>query len=190
MDTLFFLLTALALLATLIALPVTLVTRHFALARVLLGGMLVWLAVYIALLGFAWFTPATVRQPGQEVCFDEMCFSVTQANRVSTTHGTTVTVTVQLRNASLRTAQKPDSPILQLVDGQGRIYQPSSDGEQPVWSQKLQPGETQVRALVFKLLTSASNPVLTVTEGSFPAPLIIGSVNSPFHKPPELLLFP
>lgn len=191
MATLFFLLTTLALIGTLIVSPIALVQRRLAMARLVAGGMLVWLVVYGALLfGFAWFTPQTILVSGQEHCFDEMCFAVTRANSVATAQANTITVTLRLRNAALHTAQKPDHPDAYLVDQRGKSYQPSAAGQQPVWDQQLPAGTMQERTLSFVVPAHINVPYLIVTEGSFPAPLIIGNENSPFHKKTEFRLFP
>ncbi len=190
MSTLIFLLTVLALFSTLIALPIVLFQRRLDLARIIGGGMLAWLIIYTALLfGFAWFSPQTILNQGQEECFDDMCFSVTQARFAAATQGSELIVTLQLRNAALRTAEKPDHPAAYLVDQQGKTYQPSSTGQQPVWDQQLLSGETQQRTLIFPISAMSSSPFLVVTEGSFPTPLIIGDNNSPFHRKTEFRLF-
>jgi hypothetical protein len=141
-----------------------------------------------------------VLEPHQERCFDEMCFSVLQAmtqstvgnrEQMQTAQGLYYVVTVQLRNASQRTAQKPDHPAFFLDDGQGGHYPPSQGaqhalGQQPVWDARLQPGETQARTLVFDapktFLQQSPQPRLGITEGSWPTPLIIGDENSPWHQ--------
>jgi hypothetical protein len=191
MNTLVFLLTLLVLVGALVAAPVTLFQKRSSLARRIGLGMLAWLGVYVALLlGFAWLTPQEYLNLKQEKCFDEMCFSVTQATRVATPQGTTVTIMLQLRNAALRSAQKPDSPVAVLVDGQGHAYQLSAMSQHPVWAQQLQPGETQDRALIFQIPATVTTVFLEITEGSFPSQVIIGSENSPWHEHPRFRLFP
>src|SRR6185437_16010021 len=108
-------------------------------------------------------TAQQVLDAHQERCFDEMCFSVPQSmtqstvdngEQTQTAQGLYYVVTVQLRNASQRTAQKPDHPAFFLDDGRGSHYLPSQStqqalGQQPVWDARLQPGEAQSRTLVF-----------------------------------------
>jgi Domain of unknown function (DUF4352) len=201
LGTLLFLVTVVGALGVLIALVYGKFTRRRRLIRVLLIGAAVWLAAYSTLLVCtSLLTPQQVLEAHQHRCFDEMCFSVLQATTQSTVgageqtqtaQGLYYVVNVQLRNASQRTAQKPDHPEFFLDDGQGHQYQPSQVaqqtlGQQPVWDARLQPGETQSRPLVFdapaNLLHQSPLPRLGITEGSWPTPLIIGDENSPWHQ--------
>jgi hypothetical protein len=201
LGTLLFLTTVVGALGVVIAIVYGAFTRRRRLIRVLLITSAIWLALYIALLvGASLLTPQQVLQAHQERCFDEMCFSVLHATTQSTVgageqtqtaQGLYYVVTVQLRNASQRTAQKPDHPAFFLDDGHEHQYQPSQVaqqalGQQPVWDARLQPGETQSRPLVFdapaNLLQRSPLPRLGITEGSWPTPLIIGDENSPWHQ--------
>jgi hypothetical protein len=201
LGTLLFLASVVGALGVVIALLYGALTRQGRLIRVVLISAAVWLAVYSAMLiGASLLTPQRVLEPRQERCFDEMCFSVLQATTQPTVgdgehtqaaHGRYYVVTVQLRNASQRTAQKPDHPAFFLDDGRGRHYLPSQAaqqalGQQPVWDARLQPGETQPRTLVVdapaNLLQQSPLPRLGITEGSWPTPLIIGDENSPWHR--------
>jgi hypothetical protein len=174
------------------------VRRRRRLARSVLLASLLWVVVYGALLiGTSLVTPQQILAEGQERCFDEMCFSITQAVTQPTLgtgtqpRGTFYVVTMQLRNASRRVAQKPDHPTFFLDDAQGKHYLPSPSGQQafgqqPTWETRLQPGETQARLLVFdapaSLQLQTPQPRLGITEGSWPTPLIIGDENSPWHQ--------
>jgi Domain of unknown function (DUF4352) len=200
-GTLIFLATVVGLLGALLLLGYAVVRRQGRLARIVLLISLLWLVVYGALLvGVSLLTPQRVLEQSQERCFDEMCFSVTQAVTQSTLGiGTQkqqaqdmfYVVTVQLRNASQRVAQKPDRPAFVLDDAHGRLYSPSSRGQQavgqrPTWETRLQPGEKQERTLVFDAPASfqqqTPQPRLGITEGRWPTPLIIGDENSPWHR--------
>lgn len=201
LGTLLFLVSVVGALGVLIALVYGVFSRQSRLIRVLLISGSVWLVVYSVLLVVAsLLTPQQVLESHQERCFDEMCFSVLQATTQSTVgngeqtqtaQGQFYVVTVQLRNASQRTAQKPDHPAFFLDDGQGRHFPPSQAaqqtlGQQPIWDARLQPGETQSRTLVFdapaNLLQQSAQPRLGIAEGSWPTPLIIGDENSPWHQ--------
>jgi hypothetical protein len=201
LGTLMFLVSVVGALGVLIALVYGAFTRRFRLIRILLITTATWLALYSVLLaGASLLTPQQVLEAHQERCFDEMCFSVLQATAQSTVsngaqaqtaQGLYYVVTVQLRNASQRTAQKPDHPAFFLDDGQGHHYQPSQVaqqalGQQPVWDARLQAGERQSRTLVFDapvdLVQQSPLPRLGITEGSWPTPLIIGDENGPWHQ--------
>ncbi|HEY1391094.1 MAG TPA: DUF4352 domain-containing protein [Ktedonobacterales bacterium] len=207
LGTLLFLVSLVGALSVLMALVYGVFTRRRQLIRVLLTGAAIWLAVYTFLLVSAsLFTPQPVLEAHQERCFDEMCFSVLNAATQATVgdgeqaqaaQGLYYAVTVQLRNASQRTAQKPDHPAFFLDDGRGHQYQLSPTaqqalGQQPVWDTRLQPGERQSRPLVFdasaNLLHQSPQPRLGITEGSWPTPLIIGDENSPLHQVTEIQL--
>jgi Domain of unknown function (DUF4352) len=200
LGTVIFLASIVGALGVLIALLYGALTRRGRLMRVVLISAAVWFAVYsVLLVGASLLTPQQVLEAHHERCFDEMCFSVLQATTLSSVRdgeqaqaaqGLYYDVTVQLRNASQRTAQKPDHPAFFLDDGRGRHYLPSQAaqqalGQQPVWDARLQPGERQPRTLVFDApansLQQSPLPRLGITEGSWPTPLIIGDENSPWH---------
>jgi hypothetical protein len=201
LGTLLFLVSVVGVLGGLIALIYGVFSRRRRLIRVLLISATVWLVVYsVLLLGASLLTPQQVLEAHQERCFDEMCFSVLQTTthstvgngeQTQTAKGLYYVVTVQLRNSSQRTAQKPDHPAFFLDDGQGHQYQPSQAAQQalrqqPSWDARLQPGERQPRPLVFDapatLLQRSPQPRLGIIEGSWPTPLIIGDENSPWHQ--------
>jgi hypothetical protein len=189
MATLVFLLTVLALLGAIATLPIMVLQRRYALARLIGGIMFVWLLLYTGLLlGFSWLTPQTFLAQGREECFDDMCFSVTAASSTTSAKGDSITVTLRLRNAARRAAEKPDHPDAYLVDREGHSYFPQAVGQQPLWNQPLQPGEIQDRALRFQVPGADQPLYLVVTEGSFPSPLIIGDDNSPVHAKTKFLL--
>lgn len=195
---LIFLATFLMIVAGVVLLAIALTTRHSRFARgVLLVGV-TWLLIYaVALFAVSWVTPQQTLAIGQEHCFDEMCFSVTQARTANAmtsqdgvshvAHGTYYIVTMQLRNKARWQPQKPDSPGAYLVDQSGHTYQPARDGQQVIgqearWDERLQPDERQMRDLVFDVPSNAGQPSLVITEGGWPSPLVIGDENSPFHQ--------
>jgi hypothetical protein len=207
LGTLLFLLSVAGAVGVVMALLYSALTRRRRLLRVLLISAAIWLAGYsVLLVGAALLTPQRVLEPLQERCFDEMCFSVLEATtqptvgageQTQTAQGLYYVVTVRLHNASQRTAQKPDHPAFFLDDGRGRHYLPSlaarqAIGQQPVWDAPLQPGETQLRTMVFdapaNLVQQSPLPRLGITEGSWPTPLIIGDENSPWHQVTEIQL--
>lgn len=203
LSTLFFLLTVLILLGTIVAIIVTLVSRRQLPARHILIGSSIWLSLYIiGMLVVSFLTPQTVLSLRQEKCFDDMCFSVTSVDIttnlkakqfVSMPQGLFYIVTVQLRNAAIRAPAKPDNPLFTLVDQQGHSYTPSSlaqqsIGQSPTWNQQLQPGEIVPREIVFEVPTMLQQPGLLIAEGGWPTKLIIGDENSFFHKKTEVRL--
>jgi hypothetical protein len=149
-------------------------------------------------------SPQNTLALNQEHCFDEICFSVVGVDKVktitgssspATAQGTFYLVQLQLRNAALRVAQKPDSPAFKIVDTQGHTYnyskielasstnvQTQTDTTDLFTTTKLNPGEKSVRTLVFDLPNTVTGPCLVISEGGWPTSLIIGDENSFFHK--------
>jgi hypothetical protein len=196
-GTLIFIATVLAMLGGVIYSIYFLFAHRPTRARNGLAGTIVWLVVYVAaMIAASLLTPQTVLNQGQERCFDEMCFSATQVSTARTlgtgdgaqsAQGIYYVVTVQLRNASVRTPQRPDSPSFALADSGGRTYTPSAAGQQaigqdPAWNTKLQPGEVAPREVVFDAPASLQDVYLLVAEGGWPSAWIIGDENSLFHK--------
>ncbi|HEY3312840.1 MAG TPA: hypothetical protein VGK00_14465 [Anaerolineales bacterium] len=173
-----------------------------------------WIVLYaLALLAFSFTSRPRYLAPGQERCFDEMCYSIT-ALRVSPSLGTTsqqinargiyYIVTIQLRSAARRTAQKPSEPDVFIIDAQGKRYpgfinagteldaplgQPLTAAQ--LWDRKIQPGESVRRSLAFDLPVDVRSPGLVVTEGIGPlSAVLIGAETSFFHAPVEFPLNP
>jgi hypothetical protein len=205
LESLYFLATVLVLLSATLALIATCLRRKWRLACSILLVLLIWLGVYLVmLLSVSLLTPQTVLAQRQERCFDEMCFSVTQVTARKTLSAgaqgqaagsISYLVTVQLRNASRRTAQKPDSPAFTLVDQQGNSYTPAPEaqqvlGQKPVWQNRLQPGETEPRQILFDVPGLLQQPGLIISEGGWLTSFIIGDENSLFHKKTEVRLIP
>lgn len=196
LGTLFFLLTILITLGMIAAIVVTWIGHKQLPIRNILVCFSLWLSIYIiSMLAISFLTPQTVLALRQERCFDEMCFSATSVvitktvstiSHPLTSHGIFYVVTVQLRNASLRTPQKPDNPLFTLTDQQGHSY--ASLQQATLWNQQLQPGEIQPREMIFDVPNALTQPGLLIAEGGWPSMLIIGDDNSFFHKKTEVLL--
>ncbi len=206
--------TILALLIGAILLLVALATRHagraWKVARFLLG----WLAVYtLLLLGFSVFSQTHYLNPGQERCFDEMCYSVKTlsvahtlgtAPHQLTAKGNFYILTVQLRSNAKRTAQIPSQPDLFIMDAAGKSYRVAlnAGGElnlpvgevvtaSQLWSQPVEPGEIASRTVAFDLPQDVSKPGLVINEGIGPlSAIIIGDENSFLHAKTEIPLNP
>ena len=162
-----------------------------------------WLIAYVlCMIVVSVLAPQRILDQSQERCFDEMCFSVSHVVTTETlgsgptqqtAHGAYYIVAVQLRNASSRTAQKPDHPVFFLEDQQGARSTPSPAGQkaignEPTWDQRLQPGERQTRDVVFDVSAQTERPRLGIIEGTGPGPLIIGDEQSLFHKQTQIQL--
>jgi len=200
LGTLTLLLTILILVVALLAAVVILVSGHARFALRISQGVLAWIAAYALLLVVVSLTsPRQILEPGQEHCFDEMCFSVQGVSTTRTlgsdgqqvtAQGVYYVVSINLRNAARGTAQKPSLTNFWVTGEQGRRYRPLTAGNDTpgqaldvshLWDQKLQPGEHQAHTIAFDLPEKMSNPTLFLTEGGGISALIIGDENSPFH---------
>jgi hypothetical protein len=171
------------------------------------------LGLYAAALLFVSLTSSQIiLGPGQEHCFDEMCFSVkgvTTTPTLGTTphqitaHGLYYVLTVQLHNAAKRVPQRPDSTMMWITDQQGHAYTDWVNAQetpgQPVgspittahiWHRRLEPGESLAHLIAFDLPVDSVQPRLVIKEGSGPTPLIIGDENSFFHAKTAFRLTP
>ena len=209
-----FLIFLLGLVAALVLAVVALFTYRPARALKVMGLALGWIGVYaLALLVVSFTSHPRYLAPGQERCFDEMCYSVTGLT-VSPSLGTPpqqinargvyYIVTLQLHSTARRTAQKPSQPEVFVIDARGQRYPafvnagtgPGTTLGQPLtaaqlWDRKIQPGETVSRRLAFDLPVDVDSPGLVVIEGIGPlSAVLIGAEDSFFHSPTEFLLKP
>jgi hypothetical protein len=200
--------TILALVAGVSMIVISLFTHRPERAWKVGGILLAWIAIYaVVLLLVSFASQPKFLNLGQERCFDEMCYSVksvTMSHALGqfTAQGDYYIITIQLRSAAQRTAQKPSQPDLFVVDSQGNRYSEivnagnGLDLGQPVttdqlWDQKIQPGEIIVRTVAFDLPSDIGQPGLVVTEGiGLLSAVIIGDEGSFFHAKTEFLLTP
>ncbi len=118
-----FLLTLLVIPAALVTALVMLVRQRWKLALLAGGFLLGWLGLYAAaLLGVSLLSRPVVLEPGQEHCFDEMCFSVLNATHSTSGSPTMYRLEVQLRSAARGKTQTTDHPEMWVVDAQGKEY--------------------------------------------------------------------
>ncbi len=200
-----FFVTVLGLVIAVILIGMALLRRRWARARGIGVFFLGWLGVYAAILLVVSLTsqPRTI-PPGVERCFDEMCYSV-QALKIShtlgeganslTAGGNFYILTVQLRSAAKRSAQRPSQPDIFFIDGGGKQYthlvyagpegdfslgQPVTAGQ--LWSQPIQPGKSQPRMIAVDLPADIRQAGMVITEGIGPlSVIIIGDENSFLH---------
>ncbi len=139
---------------------------------------------------------------GQELCFDEMCFSVVRAETATilgptgqTVHAQGIfhIVTVRVTSHSLGTTQSEGGVRAYLVSN-GRSYGVSASGQSawqaangntPPLTATLEPGQSVGSVLVFDLPRDATNPGLSLSHGLTPGYLVIGE--SPLFRKPTLL---
>jgi hypothetical protein len=203
-DLLFILLFLGSVVAVTALLILTLTRRRRAARALFLSLTAIWGAYFVALVAWDALAVQQVTKEGDNLCFDEMCFAVvstqvsdqTAPSSVATSRdGKVFAVTVRMTSRSLGRPQAEGGL-------RGRLYQDGryflvSDAEQhsfesihgatPKLTQKLNPGQSILSVLVFKIPSEISHPALTLDHGFTPGYFIIGE--SPFlHKPPIMEL--
>ncbi len=192
----------LALVAALVALVFhrRLAARRLALT---LGSYLLLYALTLASVGA--LSPQQTMVIGQTRCFDDWCIAVAHAVQRSSLdasptlapNGRFTIVTVRVSSRAKRISQRELDTQLYLVDGAGRRYDVAAaaqraldaagQGGQPLTTE-LAPGASFTHTVAFDTPIGASRLALIVTHSAFPGALIIGSDQSPFHRPTLMLL--
>lgn len=173
--------------------------RRASAAKVLLTTVAVW-SIYLAILAIS---DAAARQvvirPGEDHCFDEMCFAVvdnqTSFSLTQPDH-TTWVVTVRATSHSRGRTQAEGGLRARLyangmffnVSEQAQKEYESAHGKTPPLTQRLAPGESIQSVLVFDLPRSMTHPGLALDHGFTPGYFVIGE--SPFFHEPDILQLP
>ena len=146
-------------------------------------------------------TKPLVIPPGQDRCFDEMCFAVVRAqtpvsSSTSSADRKLYLVTVRVTNRSLGRTESENGIRARLYD-HGQYFDPSTPaqneyqrehGRSPVLRQRLAPGESIESVVAFDVPRSIAHPSLTVNHGFTPGYFIFGE--SPFFHGPDLFTLP
>ena len=174
--------------------------------RLLRTLAVVW-AVYLSIVfTVSATTPQRIVPLGQDICFDEMCFSVVRAEifpqlgsgeHVVTTNGRFYVVTVRVSSHSRSRAQSEGGIHAELWDS-GKYYGLSSEGQR-AWettngptrplAARLQPGESVLSTQVFDVPRQSLSPSLILSHGFTPGYFVIGECPI-FHKPTMQRLTP
>ena len=169
--------------------------------KTLLGTGTVWCMYFILLaVSDLMAKPLTV-SPGQDRCFDEMCFAVASAQTSmlpasGDAERKLYIITVRVTNHSRGRTQGEGGLRARLYD-HGRYYAVSTEaqtayerahGPSPRLPQRIAPGETINSVQVFDVPGSVVQPSLTLDHGFTPGYFIIGE--SPFFHEPDLLTLP
>jgi len=204
---LLFLLLVLVSLLTFAAALVMMLRDRRPIAERLLGILGIgWLAYLSVVFLVSAATPQRVVPFNQNLCFDEMCFSVIQIRKVThlgppahpvQANGIFYVVTVRVSNRS-RGRTQSEGGIRALLWQAGRYYKVSSTG-QSAWDEangptakltsRLRPDESIVSDQVFEVPASANDPGLVLSHGFTPGYFVIGECPL-FHKPTILRLMP
>jgi hypothetical protein len=200
---LFDLLLIACVLTTIVALVVILIMwvhgrdkRAWRIAQVLGLSWLVYLGIVTLV---AASTPQRILKPGEELCFDEMCFSVVDVHRThelgpvdhpAKAQGIFYAVSVRVQSRSRGRAQR-ENGIYARLWAAGKYYDTSARGERAYMSrygptakltERLQPGQSIESVQVFDVSPGISGLGLVLDHGLTPGYLVIGE--SPIlHKP-------
>jgi hypothetical protein len=198
---LLFLASAVALLTVLI---MTLARHRQSAKRLLLSTLAVW-GVYLAALFVSdALAQQQVVKAGENSCFDEMCFAVVSTQQSSETassslpassgdklYAVTVRMTSQSRGRAqaeggLRGRLYQDDKYFTVSEPDQRAFE-SLHSPSPKLTQRLNPGQSILSVLVFKVPGDITHPALALDHGFTPGYFVIGE--SPFfHKPPIMEL--
>jgi hypothetical protein len=173
---------------------------------VLGAGWAVYLFVVVAVAVTMGARPQRTIPVGQELCFDEMCFSVVNiqivpqmgpASQFVKANGRFYVITVRVSSRSRGRVQS-EGGLRALLWDSGKYYEVSSGGQQ-AWEAvngetarltvRLRPGESVQSVQVFDLPNDASAPGLALSHGFTPGYFVIGECPL-FQKPTILKLAP
>ena len=175
--------------------------RRSAAWKILLGLGSVWCVYLVLLAAYDLMAQPRTVAPGQDRCFDEMCFAVVGAQTSLSSSPSSgghkmIVVTVRVTSHALGRTQSEGGIRARLYD-HGQYFAISTQaqrayelehGNGPMLTQRLAPGESIQSVLVFDVPPSIEHPSLTLGHGVTPGYFIIGE--SPFFHGPDLLTLP
>lgn len=175
--------------------------RRSAAWKILLGAGAVWGVYFVLLAATDVMAQPLIVAPGQDRCFDEMCFAVTGAQTFLSPSAASgdrqlFAVTVRVTSHSRGRTQSEGGIRARLYD-HGQYFAISTEaqrdyeqehGKSPMLTQRLAPGESIESVLVFDVPRSIVHPSLTLDHGFTPGYFVIGE--SPFFHGPDLLTLP
>ena len=169
--------------------------------RTLRSAGAVW-CVYLVLLGISdLMVHPLVVSPGQDHCFDEMCFALVNARTLSLPKETTTgrrlyVLTIRVTSHSRGRAQSEGGIRARLYDhGQyfvtsthAQAKYESEHGKSPLLTQRLAPGESSDSVLVFDVPQTVTHPGLTLDHGFTLGYFVFAE--SPFFHEPDIFTLP
>lgn len=147
----------------------------------------VWTVYMAILLGTSLRQPQKVVALGQDQCFDEMCFAVTDVNELPgyliQDGSRLVRVSVRISNHGKAKMQSEKLIRAYLIDKQGRHWAESTAVSGVRLTARVAAGDTVISQPVFKVAGDATNLELVFTHGERqPGLLVIGDSDSLLHK--------
>ena len=147
---------------------------------ILFGYIFLWILFY--------FKSREIAVPlGTDVCFDDWCATITQAERPKTLgqrnpRGQFIVLHVKMSNHARGIAQKPSEPGVHIADAQGHSWAFSNEGQQALENVdgkqipidvKLELHESLETQLVFDIPKQAKNIKAIIDEGPFITKLLL-----------------
>jgi len=144
------------------------------------------IAVILSCYGLLWiifyFRINEIAVPfGTDVCFDDWCATITQAERLKTLgnqnpRGQFIVLHVKMSNHARGIAQKPSEPSVHIIDGKGHSWGLSKEGQQALDNvagkqipidAKLELHQSLETQVVFGIPSDAKNLKAIIEEGPF-----------------------
>jgi hypothetical protein len=147
----------------------------------------VWVIYMAVLLWTSLTQPQKTVAIGQDQCFDEMCFAVTQVQELPgfliQDGSRLVRVSVRMSNHGKEKTQSEDLIRAYLVDKQGRKWAESTAVSGVRLTARVAAGDSAVSQPVFKVAKDATGLGLVFTHGQRqPGILVIGDSDSLLHR--------
>ncbi len=131
---------------------------------------------------------------GTDVCFDDWCATITQAERLKTLgnqnpQGQFIVLHIKMSNHARGIAQKPSEPSVHIIDGQGHSWAFSKEGQQALENvagkqipidAKLELHQSLETQLVFDIPSYAKNIKAIIEEGPFITKFLLRDDNEVF----------
>jgi len=178
--------------------------RRGAFRQILVALASVW-GAYLTILAVSdVLSSQKVFRVGEEQCFDEMCFAVTDVqtmpiqvlNPSATTASRLYVVKIRVTSHARDRAQAEGGLRVRLYDGNTYINVSEAaqnaynaqHGESPRLTEKVSPGESILSVLVFDVPQRIVHPAITLDHGFTPGYFVIGE--SPFFHKPDIHQLP
>ncbi len=173
--------------------------------KILISLATVWSVYLLILVVSDIFSSQKVFKPGEDECFDEMCFAVVGNQTIpaqaldpskNTAASKFIAVTIRITNHSLGRAESEGGLRGRLYEGGAYIN--VSDIAQKAYdaqhsenirlTHKISSGESTFSVLVFEVPQQMPHPSLTLDHGFTPGYFVIGE--SPFFHKPDIHQLP
>lgn len=161
-------------------------------ARQLLVRVAAGVAAYFAILvAVSLAAPGRVIGPGQDLCSDDWCISLTGAVRTRAADGDHLDVTFRLASRAARVAQRERHVVARLLDDRGTTYDSEVTLGLVPFDVLLAPLETRAANRAYRIPSGTKLVGVVIARdgaGWFPRCCIINDAGSLLHRPTVLAL--